>query len=68
MLVVCTLDPYDARIGTTDLDMPALGLDGAQRFTAVDELGGAALDWSQFNYVELGPHRGVAHILRLGET
>ena len=65
VLVVCTLDPYGAQIGTTALDMPALGLDWADRCTAVDELSGAEFDWGQYNYVELGPHREVAHILRL---
>ncbi|MBA3339794.1 MAG: alpha-1,4-glucan--maltose-1-phosphate maltosyltransferase [Geodermatophilaceae bacterium] len=65
VLVVCTLDPYGAQIGTTALDMPALGLDWADRIPVVDELTGAQFEWGQYNYVELGPHREVAHILRL---
>jgi len=65
VLVVCTLDPYSAQIGTTALDMPALGLDWADRFPVIDELTGAEFEWGQYNYVELGPHREVAHILRL---
>jgi starch synthase (maltosyl-transferring) len=65
VLVVCSLDPHSAQIGTTALDLPALGLNWTDRFTAVDELTGAEFDWGQYNYVELGPHREVAHILRL---
>ena len=66
VLVVCTLDPYGVQIGTTALDMPALGLGWGDRFAAVDELTGAVFDWGQYNYVELGPHRDVAHILHIG--
>jgi len=65
MLVVCALEPYDVQIATTALNMPVLGLDWADRFTATDELTGAEFDWGQFNYVELGPHREIAHILAL---
>ncbi|MGI8625069.1 MAG: alpha-1,4-glucan--maltose-1-phosphate maltosyltransferase [Geodermatophilaceae bacterium] len=65
VLVVCSLTPNDAQIATTALDMPVLGLDWAARFRAVDELTGAVFDWGQYNYVELGPHREVAHILRV---
>ncbi|MEJ7773014.1 MAG: alpha-1,4-glucan--maltose-1-phosphate maltosyltransferase, partial [Geodermatophilaceae bacterium] len=65
VLVVCSLDPYGAQIGTTALDMPALSLDWADRFPVVDELTGAQFEWGQYNYVELGPHREVAHILHI---
>ncbi|MGI8701921.1 MAG: alpha-1,4-glucan--maltose-1-phosphate maltosyltransferase [Nocardioidaceae bacterium] len=65
VLVVCSLASYDAEIGTTALDMPVLGLDWADRFSAVDELTGAVFDWGQYNYVELGPHREVAHVLHV---
>ena len=65
VLVVCSLDPHSAQIGTTALDMPALGLNWTDRFTAVDELTGAEFDWAQYNYVDLSPDREPAHILRL---
>ncbi|MDQ3735185.1 MAG: alpha-1,4-glucan--maltose-1-phosphate maltosyltransferase [Actinomycetota bacterium] len=65
MVVVCALEPYDVQIATTALDMPALGLDWPDRFTAIDELTGAEFDWGQYNYVELGAHREVAHIFRV---
>jgi len=68
VLVVCSLTPNDVQIGTTALDMPALGLAWADRFSATDELTGALFDWGQYNYVELGPHREVAHILRVPTT
>jgi starch synthase (maltosyl-transferring) len=45
--------------------MPALSLDWADRFPVVDELTGAQFEWGQYNYVELGPHREVAHILHI---
>lgn len=65
VLVVCALASYDTQIGTTALDMTGLGLDWPDRFSAVDELTGALFEWGQFNYVELGQHREVAHVLRL---
>jgi starch synthase (maltosyl-transferring) len=65
VLVICTLDPHNAQIGTTALDMPALGLDWNDRFTVHDEISGETWDWGQFNFVKLEPWNHVAHILRV---
>jgi starch synthase (maltosyl-transferring) len=65
VLVVVTLDPYGAQMGTTSLDMPALGLDWHDRFIAHDEMSDGVRDyeWGQFNFVRLDPHIEPAHIL-----
>jgi starch synthase (maltosyl-transferring) len=62
VLVVVSLDSGNTQIGTTSLDLPALGLDWSDRFAVTDEITGATYDWGQFNYVELDPHREPAHV------
>jgi len=65
VLVVVALDGHNTQIGTTSLDLPALGLDWYERMTVTDELTGASYDWGQFNYVELDPYREPAHVLAI---
>ncbi|MCF6505925.1 DUF3416 domain-containing protein [Blastococcus sp. MG754426] len=65
VLVVVNLSSRDTQIGTTALDLPALGLDWHERFGVTDELTGARYDWGQFNYVELDPYREPAHVFAL---
>jgi starch synthase (maltosyl-transferring) len=65
VLVVVALDSHNTQIGTTSLDLPALGLDWYERFTVTDELTGASWDWGQFNYVELDPYREPAHVFSI---
>ncbi|GAB3362343.1 alpha-1,4-glucan--maltose-1-phosphate maltosyltransferase [Modestobacter lapidis] len=62
VLVVVSLNSTYTQIGTTALDLPALGLDWSDRFAVTDEITGATYDWGQFNYVELDPHREPAHV------
>ncbi|MQA33842.1 alpha-1,4-glucan--maltose-1-phosphate maltosyltransferase [Modestobacter roseus] len=62
VLVVVSLNSSYAQIGTTSLDMPALGLDWSDRFSVTDEITGAHYDWGQHNYVELDPYREPAHV------
>jgi starch synthase (maltosyl-transferring) len=62
VLVVVSLNSTYTQIGTTALDMPALGLDWSDRFAVTDEVTGAHYDWGQANYVELDPHREPAHV------
>jgi starch synthase (maltosyl-transferring) len=62
VLVVVSLNSTYTQIGTTSLDLPALGLDWSDRFAVTDEITGATYDWGQFNYVELDPHREPAHV------
>ena len=62
VLVVVCLDSHGRQIGTTALDMPALGMDWHDRFTVTDEITGASWDWGQYNYVELDPYREPAHV------
>jgi starch synthase (maltosyl-transferring) len=65
VLVVLNLSSHHTQIGTTALDMAALGLDWHERFSVSDELSGASYDWGQFNYVELDPYREPAHVFSL---
>jgi starch synthase (maltosyl-transferring) len=65
VLVVCNLDSYNAQVGTTTLDMPALDLGWDERFTVHDEVSGETWEWGQYNYVQLEPWNHVAHILRV---
>ncbi|WP_369134506.1 alpha-1,4-glucan--maltose-1-phosphate maltosyltransferase [Modestobacter sp. I12A-02662] len=62
VLVVVSLNSNYTQIGTTSLDMPALGLDWSDRFAVTDELTGATYDWGQHNYVQLDPFREPAHV------
>jgi starch synthase (maltosyl-transferring) len=62
VLVLCTFDSGNVVWGNTTLDMPELGLDWHERFTARDELTGASYDWGQHNAVRLDPFLQPAHI------
>jgi starch synthase (maltosyl-transferring) len=62
VLVVCLLDPHTTQWGNTELTMPALGLDWAERFRVVDQLTGAEYDWGQHNAVGLDPYQQPAHV------
>ncbi len=62
VLVVVTLSSQHTQIGTTALDMAALGLEWSDRFTVTDQISGAEYEWGQFNYVELDPYREPAHV------
>ncbi|RTL65463.1 MAG: alpha-1,4-glucan--maltose-1-phosphate maltosyltransferase [Pseudonocardiaceae bacterium] len=68
VLVVCTLDSHSTRIGTTALDMPALGAGWDDTLTVVDEVTGDTYEWGQFNYVRLDPWEHVAHIFRIARS
>ena len=65
VLVVCTLDSHATQIGTTSLDMPALGAGWDDKVTVTDEVTGDSYEWGQFNYVRLDPWEHVAHIFRV---
>jgi starch synthase (maltosyl-transferring) len=65
ILVACTVNPHEVREATTALDLPELGLDWQDGFTAVDLLSGAEYQWSQYNYVRLDPHWQTAHIFEV---
>ena len=62
VLVVVNLDPHQAREATVWLDMPALGMDWHEEFTATDELNGEIFTWGQASYVRLDPAVRPAHI------
>jgi len=62
VLVVVNLDPHQAREATVWLDMPALGMDWHEGFTATDELTGEIFRWGQASYVRLDPSVRPAHI------
>jgi starch synthase (maltosyl-transferring) len=62
VLVVVNLDPHQAREATVWLDLPELGMDWHDGFTAKDELTGQVFSWGQANYVRLDPAVQPAHI------
>jgi starch synthase (maltosyl-transferring) len=62
VLVVVNLDPHQAREATVWLDLPELGMDWHDGFTAKDELTGQIFSWGQANYVRLDPAVQPAHI------
>src|SRR5215204_6418964 len=62
VLVVLNLSSHHTQIGTTALDLPALGLDWHERFHVRAAITGATYDWGQFNYLELDPYREPAHV------
>jgi len=62
VLVVVTVDPFNAQEATCDLDLPELGFDWHERFEVLDEISGATYDWGQRNYVRLDPHAEPAHV------
>jgi starch synthase (maltosyl-transferring) len=65
VLVICSFDSTEVQWGNTTLDMPALGFDWHERFTARDELTGAAYDWGQHNAVRIDPYVQPAHVFTL---
>jgi starch synthase (maltosyl-transferring) len=68
IVVVVNLDPHQAREATVRLDMPELGMDWHDGFTATDELSGQIFSWGQANYVRLDPAVQPAHIFTVTRT
>ena len=67
VLVIVNLDPYQTQVGTTWLDLEALGLDpSTEHFELRDVFGGGTYHWyGPENYVELNPHVSPAHIFEV---
>jgi starch synthase (maltosyl-transferring) len=63
VLVVVNVDPHGTRETSVNLDMPALGMDWADRFAVHDEITGETWTWGERNYVRLDPYYEPAHIL-----
>jgi starch synthase (maltosyl-transferring) len=63
ILVVANLDPHQNQASWLHLDMPALGLDWNDSFTAHDLITGQEWTWGQHNWVWLGPENEPVHIL-----
>ncbi len=68
VLVVVNLDPHQAREATVWLDLPELGMDWHDEFTAKDELSGEIYSWGQANYVRLDPAVRPAHIFTVSRA
>ncbi len=64
VLVAVNLDPHSTRETVLHLDMPALGLDPSQPFSARDLLDGQEHTWWEHTYVRLGPGRS-AHVVHV---
>ncbi|HBJ73424.1 MAG TPA: alpha-1,4-glucan--maltose-1-phosphate maltosyltransferase, partial [Actinobacteria bacterium] len=65
MLVVCSLDSYQAQQAVISWDMSALGLDWDQRFIANDLLHDHSWTWSREAFVRLAPWEHVAHVIHV---
>ncbi|MGI8760627.1 MAG: alpha-1,4-glucan--maltose-1-phosphate maltosyltransferase [Jatrophihabitantaceae bacterium] len=65
ILVICTVNPHEAREATTALDLRALGIGWDEGFIAHDLLTGAEYPWGEHNYVRLDPHTQPAHIFQV---
>jgi len=65
VLVACTLDPYFTQETTIWWDMPSLGMDWTDRFSARDHSTGETWTWGQGTYVRLVPENGVAHVVEV---
>ena len=68
MLVVLNLDPFSTHESWVDLDLAALGLDGADTIKVHDELTGATYYWKQRSYVNLDPHGTPAHVFTVSRA
>ena len=63
VLVVASVDPFDAASGFLDIDLAAIGLAYGSDYDVVDRLGGVTYRWSgNRNFVELSPHGAMAHV------
>jgi starch synthase (maltosyl-transferring) len=65
VIVVANLDPHSARETTLHLEMPALGMDWHDAFSAHDLVTGQSWRWSEHVYVRLDPHVEPVHIVHV---
>ncbi len=63
VICVVTLEPFSTVSGMVSVNLPALGMDWADRFLVHDEVSGETYNWGEINFVQLQPWRAVAHIL-----
>ena len=64
VICVVNLDPHSTRETMVHLDMPALGMDYSDAFTAHDLLSGGTWHWGEHVYVRLGPE-APAHVVHV---
>ena len=65
VIVVVNVDPHHTQETTVHLDMPALGLEWTDTFSAHDEITGEAWHWGEHDYVRLDPGHEPAHVLHV---
>ncbi len=65
VIVVANLDPHSARETTMRLEMPALGMDWHDAFSAHDLVTGQSWRWGEQVYVRLDPHVEPVHIVHV---
>ena len=65
ILVVVNLDSYTEQQGTIWWDMPALGMNWDENFTADDLLNEESWLWNQHVFIRLAPWEKVAHIVHV---
>jgi len=65
VLVVCTVDPHQARESLVWLDLRELGIESDRLFDAHDLITGKTWGWGGSNFVRLDPRVEVAHIIHV---
>ena len=65
VLVIAALNSNGSHVGTTDIWLPALGLNWGDQFDVFDEITGDAYRWGQYNPVIINPNSNVAHIFSI---
>ncbi len=65
VIVVVNVDPHHTQETTVHLDMPALGLEWTDTFSAHDEITGESWHWGEHDYVRLDPGHEPAHVLHV---
>ncbi|MFI6073791.1 alpha-1,4-glucan--maltose-1-phosphate maltosyltransferase [Actinoplanes sp. NPDC051343] len=66
IVVVANLDPQHTRDTWIHLVMPDLGLDWHDRFVAHELITGQHWNWTQHNFVRVGPATEPVHIIHVG--
>ncbi len=65
VLVVCTLDSYNAQEATVHWNLPALGRQWHDRFAARDLISGGSWTWGADTFIRLQPGDQVAHVVHV---
>ena len=65
IIVICAMNPAEARESVVHLDLEAMGLPPGSNFAVTDLLDGEQYMWGEHNYVRLDPATRPAHVLHV---